>query len=276
MKVVPASRGWQWLSLGWRLFKRSPLAWIGLVLGYWLLIALINEIPMLGAAISTLLLPAFSVSFMEACAAAESGTRPSLRMVFDGFRKRFSTLLVVGGLYLISILMVLGIASLVDGGTLFRWIVRGISPPESAISNGSVLGALLLASGIATPAFMAFWFAPVLAAWRDMGAAQSMFYSFFASLQNWRAFAIYAIVIAIAGLVFSLAITVLAVAARGNPAIMRGLMLGLTIGLLPTIFASFFYSYQDIFGMDEDQNSGTPGGDRVDTPPIPPEPESNT
>lgn len=272
MRVVPASRGWQWLLLGWRLFKRSPLGWIGLVLGYWLLIALINEIPVIGAAISTLLLPAFSVSFMAACAAAESGTRPSLRMVFDGFRKRFSTLLVVGGLYLISIMIVLGMASLIDGGTLFRWIVRGVSPPESAIANGSVLGALLLASVIATPAFMAFWFAPVLSAWRDMGAAQSMFYSFFASLQNWRAFAVYGMAVAAAGLVFSLAITVLAIAVRGNAAVMRGLMLGLTIGLLPTIFASFFYSYQDIFGTDKGADPGTPTSDQAATETMPPQP----
>jgi hypothetical protein len=257
------------------MFKRSPLGWIGLVLGYWLIIALINDIPMMGAAISTLLLPAFSVSFMAACAAAERGTRPSLRMVFDGFRKRFSTLLVVGGLYLISILIVLGIASLVDGGTLFRWIVQGVSPPESVIANGSVLGALLIASGIATPAFMAFWFAPVLAAWRDMGAAQAMFYSFFASLRNWRAFALYGIVIAIASLLFSLLITVLAVASGGNTAVMRGLMLGLTIGLLPTIFSSFFYSYQDIFGPSEDADSGAQADDRIGTGTIPPRSESD-
>ncbi len=269
MKVVPASSGWQWLSLGWGLFKRNPLGWLGLVMGYWMLIALINEIPLVGAAISTLLLPAFSMSFMAACVAAQGGTRPSLRMLLEGFQSRLSTLLVVGGLYLISILMVLGIASLLDGGTLFRWMVRGVSPSESAIANGSVLGALVLASVIATPAFMAFWFAPVLAVWREMGAAQSMFYSFFASLRNWRAFAVYGLVIAIAALAFSLAVTVMAIAVRGNAAILRGLMLGLTIGILPTIFASFFYSYRDIFGTDVDTDSAVPTSNGIATAPPP-------
>ena len=76
MKVVAASRGWQWISLGWALFKRSPLGWIGFVLGYWLLIALINEIPWVGAAVSTLLLPAFSVSFMAACLKLNAACAP--------------------------------------------------------------------------------------------------------------------------------------------------------------------------------------------------------
>ena len=276
MKVVATSHGWLWLSLGWALFKRSPLGWIGFVLGYWLLIALINEIPWVGAAVSTLLLPAFSVSFMAACAEAERGVRPSLRMMFDGFRHRLSTLIVVGGLYLMSILMVLGIASLVDGGTLFRWIVRGMPPPANAIADGSVLSALMLASVVAAPTFMAFWFAPVLTVWRNMGAAQSMFYSFFASLRNWRAFAMYGIVIAVAGLIFSLAITVMAVAFRGNTAVMRGLMLGLTIGLLPTIFASFYYSYQDIFGTEGEDTMQPPPGETIDRQANPPPPESDT
>jgi hypothetical protein len=264
MKVVAASRGRAWFSLGWRLFKRSPLGWLTLVLAYWMLVALLNEVPVAGSLISTLLLPAFSVSFMAACAEAERGVRPSIRMLLIGFRKRLPTLLVVGGLYLISILAVLGISAFLDGGTLFRWIVRGVPPPDTAIADGSVLRALLLASIVAAPGLMAFWFAPVLTAWRDMGAVQSMFYSFFASLRNWRAFAVYGMVIAISALVISLAVTVLAVAARGSPGALRGVMLGLTVGLLPTIFASFYYSYKDIFGTEGDvppANSNTPPHD---------------
>ena len=38
---------------------------------------------------------------------------------------------------------------------------------------------------------MAFWFAPVLAAWQHMGAAKSLFFSFFAGWRNWRAFIVY-------------------------------------------------------------------------------------
>ncbi len=271
MRIVAARQGRRWLGLGWALFKRSPVGWLSLVLAYWLLIALLNEIPLAGAVVSTLLLPAFSMSFMNACVDAERGARPSIRMIFTGFRHRLSTLIVVGGLYLMSILMVLGIASLVDGGTLFRWIARGVPPPEAAIGDGSVLKALLLACVVAAPSFMAFWFAPALAAWRNMGAAQSMFYSFFAGLRNWRAFAMYGVAVAFAGLTMSLIITVIAVAVQGNPAFMRSIMLGLTIGLLPTIFASFYYSYRDIFGTDE----AIPEGNRDNAASVPQTPSSD-
>jgi len=271
MRIVAARQGWRWLGLGWALFRRSPLGWLSLVLAYWLLIALLNEVPHAGAVVSTLLLPAFSMSFMNACADAGHGLRPSIRMIFSGFRHRLSTLLVVGGLYLLSILLVLGIASLVDGGTLFRWIARGVPPPETAIADGSVLNALLLACVVAAPSLMAFWFAPPLAAWRNMGAAQSMFYSFFAGLRNWRAFAMYGLAIAMAGLAMSLIIAVIAVAVRGNPALMRSIMLGITIGLLPTIFASFYYSYQDIFADSE----ATLAGDARAEGGEPPAPEAD-
>ncbi len=275
MRVVAARRGWMWFALGWSLFKRSPLGWIVLVFSYWLLIALINEIPFAGAIISTLLLPAFSVSFMGACVDIEQGVRPSVAMLLSGFRNRLMTLLVLGGLYFMSILAVLGIASLADGGTLFRWIAQGLPPPESAIADGSVMRALLLASAVGAPGLMAFWFSPVLTAWRDMGAAQSMFYSFFASLRNWRAFAVYGLVIAAGGLAMSLLITIIAVVTRGNAGLVRGAMLGLSIGMLPTIFATFYYSYRDIFGNDD----GTTAESVINgnsSPPVPPAPSSGS
>lgn len=250
MRVVAAHRGWAWFSQGWALFRRSPLGWIALVLAYWLLIAILNMVPYVGSALSTLSLPAFSVSFMIACIEVENGARPSLNMVFAGFRQRASTLLVLGGLYLISILFVLGVTALADDGTLFRWIVFNNRPGRVALEDGTVLRGLLLASVVATPTLMAFWFSPVLAAWKNMGAGKAMFYSFFASFRNWRAFAVYGIVVAVAGLIMSLAVTVLAIAARGNPSILSATMLVLTIAFLPTLFASFYYSYRDVFEED--------------------------
>jgi hypothetical protein len=250
MRVVAAHRGWMWFSQGWALFRRSPIGWVGLVLTYWLLIAMLNVIPYVGSVLSTLSLPAFSVSFMIACFEVEKGSRPSLRMVFAGFQHRASTLLVLGGLYLISILFVLGVTALVDDGALFRWIVLNSKPGKAALEDGTVLRGLLLASVIATPTLMAFWFSPVLAAWQNMGAGKAMFYSFFAGLRNWRAFAVYGMVVAVAGLVISLAVTVLAIVARGNPDILSTAMLVLTIVFLPTLFASFYYSYRDVFGED--------------------------
>jgi hypothetical protein len=94
---------------------------------------------------------------------------------------------------------------------------------------------------------MAFWFAPVLAAWNRIGAAQSLFYSFFAVLRNWRAFFVYGAILALAGAAFLVAVTVAAVVMQGKVQVLRSLALILTLLSLPTVFGSFYASYRDIF-----------------------------
>jgi len=94
---------------------------------------------------------------------------------------------------------------------------------------------------------MAFWFAPVLAGWNRIGAAQSLFYSFFAVLRNWRAFFVYGAILALTGAVFLVAVTVAAVLMQGKVQVLRSLALILTLVSLPTVFASFYASYRDIF-----------------------------
>src|SRR5260221_10157957 len=87
--------------------------------------------------------------------------------------------------------MVLGAASVADAGELMQWVLSGQEPSVEALRDGSVSGAMLVAPLAATPVLMAFWFAPVLAAWNRIGAVQSLFYSFFAVLRNWRACLVY-------------------------------------------------------------------------------------
>ena len=82
-----------------------------------------------------------------------------------------------------------------------------------------------------------------------MGAAQAMFFSFFASLRNWRAFAVYGIVIALAGLMVSLGGDRSGHSHAWQCGRLRAGMLVLMIALLPTIFASFI-TVTDIFQDD--------------------------
>jgi hypothetical protein len=247
MRVVPARNGWFWLVRGFALFRKSPPMWLFLVFTYWIAVALLGQIRYLGPATSTVLLPAFSVSFMVMCAVLDRGglLRPAL--LFAGFRSGPATLVALGVLYLLSIVMVLGVASFADAGALMQWVLSGQEPSVEALRDGSVSGAMLVATLAATPVLMAFWFAPVLAAWNGIGAVQSLFYSFFAVLRNWRAFLVYGAVLALAGAVFLVTVTVAAFLLQGKVQVLRSLALLLTLVSLPTVFASFYASYRDIF-----------------------------
>jgi len=250
MRVVPAKNGWFWLLKGFALFRKSPVMWLFLVFTYWIAVALLGQIRYLGLATSTVLLPAFSVSFMAMCAVLERGGMLRPALLFSGFQNGLATLIALGVLYLLSVVAVLGIASLADAGALLQWVFYGQEPPQEGLRDGSVTRALVFAALAGAPVLMAFWFAPVLAAWNRMGAAQSLFYSFFAVWRNWRAFVVYGAALALAGLAFIAAVTAAAIATSGQVEVLRFLGLIFTMLTLPTLFASFYASYRDIFPQD--------------------------
>ena len=250
MRTVPAKHGWSWLVRGFFLFRKNPAMWTLLVFTYWILIALVNQIPVAGPLVATLFLPAFSVSFMAIC--EELDQRGPLRpiLLLAGFRKQLPTLLILGGLYLLAIMLVLGISALADAGALANWVIYGTAPSATTIRDGSLSRALVIAAAAGTPVVMAFWFAPVLAAWDGMGAAKALFFSFFAGWRNWRAFLLYGAVLALAGAALSVVLVTASVILRGHPDLLRLGLIAAVLVTMPTLFGSFYAAYRDVFPHD--------------------------
>ena len=96
---------------------------------------------------------------------------------------------------------------------------------------------------------MAFWFAPVLVAWHNVGAAKALFFSLFACLMNWRAFLAYGLAAGLMTLVVPLVVlSTLALLLQGaGRTSVVSLVFPLVIVLLPILFASFYASYRDVF-----------------------------
>lgn len=250
MTIVPAKNGWLWLAQGLALFRRSPARWLLIVLTYWMAIAILNLIPFVGALIATVLLPAFSVSFMIMCDEIEHGRPIGVATLFAGFRTQLAQLLTLGGLYLVSIVLVLGISALADRGTLWNWVIGGKPPAVQAVTDGSLSSALLLAAALGTPVMMAFWFAPVLTAWRGMRPFKALFFSFFALWRNWRAFLLYGAALMLLGIGISVLMGLVGLLATAKivtgDALRAGALL-ISIGMLPIIFGSFYAGYRDLF-----------------------------
>lgn len=247
MRVVPARHGWFWLVRGFLLFRMNPAMWTLLVFTYWILIALLNQIPVAGPLIATLLLPVFSVSFMEMCRELDRHRPIRPVLLLSGFRRQLPTLITLGGMYLLSIMLVLAISALADGGVLANWVIYGDAPSAAAIRDGSLSRALFVAAIAGTPVVMAFWFAPVLSAWEGMNAPKALFFSFFAGWRNWRAFLVYGAVLSLLGIALSAAIITAAVLLRGQPQFLRFGMIVAVLVIMPTLFGSFFAAYCDVF-----------------------------
>jgi len=244
MRVVPAKNGWSWLVKGFDLFRKNPPMWLFLVFAYSLALAVLHKVRYLGPSIALMLLPVFSVSFMFICAVLERGGALRPALLISGFRSARPTLMVLGLLYLIATAAVLGLASLADAGALMMWFLQDQPPSLETFYDPTFARGALIASLAVTPVMMAFWFAPVLAAWNRIGAAQSLFYSFFAVWRNWRAFLVYCTVVTLTGSTILMCVGLLALLMQAEPNLAQSLALVLTF---PTLFASFYASYRDVF-----------------------------
>lgn len=251
-RILGAAAGARWLADGWRLFRAAPLGWLAAVFGYWLLMTVVSIVPVIGVAAAAILVPAFSVGFMALARAAGRGGSLELALLFDGFRNEPRTQIILGVVYLACLALLLSATTLVDDGALARWMVTGRRPAEDVLQSEAFFAALLTAAALYLPVMMAFWFAPPLAAWHATGAAKALFFSFAASIMNWRAFLAYGVATAVATLLIPfLALTLLTMASSGAlRAPVATLVFPLLLVMLPTLFASFYASYRDVFGYD--------------------------
>jgi hypothetical protein len=252
-RIVGAARGARWLGEGWRLFRGAPLGWLAAVFAYWILMTLVSLVPFAGIAAAALLVPAFSVGFLAIARATSRGARADLALLFEGLRNEPRSQLALGVVYLACLSLLLGASALADDGVLARWMLTGKRPAEDVMQSEEFIDALLLAGLLYVPVMAAFWFAPPLAAWHSTGAAKALFFSLAASFMNWRAFLAYGAVTAIVTLVMPFAVLMLLTLTGALPFPAPALVFPLVFILLPTLFASFYASYRDVFGYDAAQ-----------------------
>ena len=175
-------------------------------------------------------------------------------MLFDGFRQGPRQQIALGVAYFLCLGAVLAATTLADGGALARWMLVGRRPDEETLQSGDFISAMAAAAVLYAPVMMMFWFAPPLAAWHSTGAAKALFFSAAACLMNWRAFIAYGAVTALVTLVLPfLALSGLMLLSGGALRVpVMSLVFPLLILLLPTLFASFYVSYRDIFGIQKE------------------------
>ena len=248
-RIVAAAHGAGWLAAGWRLFRVAPLAWLAATLAYWFMVSALSLVPLVGGVVALALTPAFTVGFMSLARAAEQGAPPDLRLLFDGLRQRPGAQLALGAVYVAGLAAVLAASALADDGQLARWVLGGRRPAADALDGEAMLAAATVAALAYLPVMAAFWFAPPLVAWHSAGVAKALFFSFFACVMNWRALAVYGVLVALATLALPLlALNALLVAAGGEPRLATALLAAFVVGVLPILFASFYASYRDVFG----------------------------
>lgn len=239
---LPATHGIIWLAAGFALFRRNPPRMTTLTFAYLLIVVMINLIPKIGPVILPLILPILTVMLANGCRAVQLGREFSSDVMIEGIPTQRVGLLRLGGLHLLgsSILMLI---SLSFGEPVNA--ADGLDESESAALLAD-LGVLLV---LASPLLMAFWFAPLLTAWNGISAGKSVFFSFVASWRNWRAFATYGLALGVVGVLIPGSLIV--IAGMISPALLQAVSLVLRMLLIfvlaPTLIASVYLSYRDVF-----------------------------
>lgn len=248
-RIVPAANGARWLGEGWRIFRAAPLGWVATVLAYLMLTNVIALIPAIGVPVALLLVPPLSLGLMAAARAASHGATVELGLLFSGLRGDRRPQLMLGAVYMACSLAVYALMGIADSGGTLRAVLAGKGAPED-LHSGELFVPLAVAAIAYTPVMMAFWFAPPLAGWHSTGAAKGLFFSFVACVMNWRAFLAYGAMTALimVGVPF-LALSIVLLASGGAVRLTAvGMLFPLVIVMLPTLFASFYASYRDVFG----------------------------
>lgn len=250
-RIVAPSQGARWLGEGWQLFRGAPLAWLALVFAYVFLTQLIAVIPLAGPIAAAMLVPAFTVGLMGAARAAARGRPVEVTMLFDGLRRGARVQLLLGAVYAACLLLVLaGAAAFAGQGVVGAALEGGERPQVDRAQLASLIAAVL---ALYAPVMMLFWFAPVLAAWHAAPPAKALFFSFFAFLMNWRAFLVYGAVAGVAVALVPLAAVYLVGTFGGglSRGAANGMVLAVALVAMPTLFASFYASYRDVFASHE-------------------------
>ncbi len=191
---VPAARGAAWLAESFRLYRRAPLAWIGLCAG-WITITLgLILVPFLGGVIANFLQPVFFASFAIAAYKQAAGEKIVMGDLFDGFRRNVRALVNLGALLLLAELAIFAIMA-----------VLGLPMGGSSDANPTIAEYLELFSGkewilaigfVLTVAVKgALWFAPPLIAFHGMTTMHAIRWSVYAALANIGAMTVYGIVL---------------------------------------------------------------------------------
>lgn len=252
---LPARRGWRWLAEGFVIYRDKPMMLSLFVPGLWFLILYIKALPLIGPFVATLLFPVFSVVFMNVCRMAAQGTPPNVTSLLIGLdRRNLRAMLVLGGIYLICTLCIVAVLLWLDDGVLREMLVSGKRPSDQVLAQSNFVFVVEIAFVMVTAVAVVYWYAPVLVAWHNLPAGKALFFSLVACARNWRAFLVYvlATIVSVNLLGVFLGILAAVLAGAGDRFLVVFALL-LSVILLPTLYASFYVSYRDVFVIvDED------------------------
>lgn len=248
MNKLPAREGWTWVKQGFALFRKQPLGLAALFFGYLLVTLALGLVPLVGKLLSYLLVPMFTVAFLQGCADAEQGKRVHPGLLLTGFRSpAFASLVRLGLVYMALAVLAILASALVDGGVWLQVLLRQVEPDAAETKTRAFAAAILFTAFAQLIAFVLMAFTGPLVHWKRMGAGKAVFYSVVGIFGAFKPFIVFALswfgISAIIGQVAHLIF--------GRTAMFQAVLIPVSLIYTIAAFCSFYAIYRSLFGAPE-------------------------
>ena len=197
LRNARARDGLAWTLDGLRWLKRQPLHLTGLFGVMLFSLALLSQLPLVGAVLVTALLPAMTAGWVhtvEQMRRHDARATPGLLFapLLEAGPRRL-TLLKLGLAHGLCVLVLLGLIDLLDPAFGQTWQDMGDASTDQARTEAmqAVQIGMLWRQLILVPISLVFWHAPVLIHRDDMPLGKALFASAVATLRNTGAFVAY-------------------------------------------------------------------------------------
>ncbi len=277
LRNARARDGLAWTLDGLRWLRRQPLHLTGLFGVMLFSLALLSQLPLIGAVLVTTLLPALTAGWVhtiEQMRRHDVKATPGLLFapLLQAGPNRI-TLLKVGLAHGLCILLLLALTDAMDPSFGQTWQDMGDASSDEARTQAmqAVQIGMLWRQVILVPVSLIFWHAPVLVHRDGMGLGKAIFASALASLRNAGAFVVYG-----ASWLALSALLVGVLALLGNPQLVMLIAVPLAMLMSAAFYASLhatvhgcidFGDAVDASGSGSGKDAGKDADGAVDEPP---------
>lgn len=252
LNVVEARTGSKWVRQGIRVFWKQPIAMSGLFFLFMAIMSLSALLPIVGSFIALTLLPAATLGLMAASREVDLGKFPMptiLAIAFRASQERKRDMAILGLLYALGFVGVMGISALMDGGGFAKLYLVGGKLDAETIMDPNFQNAMWLSLLLYMPLSMVFWHAPALVHWHGVPALKSLFFSTVACLRNWRAFLVFGLTWTVVFMSTALILSLVS-GLMGDGELVSMTLLPAMLMLAAMFFCSVYFSFLDCFVSD--------------------------
>ena len=227
-------------------YRKAPFTWLLMLMMMAFFLVLLASFPVVGPVVAITLIPGLNAGLMVVASLVERGLPVLPIALIAPLRARPRAHLFLGLVYVTSLAALLSLTTFIDDGAVWR----NLTDPRARPTDMGALerGLWVMRIGL-IPLTAAFWFSPALVHDAHMTPSKALFYSFFATVRNLRAFLVYGAACLAIMLCINYGLLLVASLFSQEPQrLAQGAQVGAMFIFLAVLVATFYVSYVTVFG----------------------------